>query len=209
MSDEILSKRQSNWNNKHDGIANAAAKLFTTHGYEGVNMDQVASAAKVSKATVYRHFDSKDDLYVHIIERLCDQADQRILPIDFDQPVAALTMMGMAYFRRFSHPQIRALTQTVSSSSRNFPMVGDLFWRTGPGFGFDVIKKILAKLKQNCPHISVDVELAAWMFFGAITGRQLIEMICHKNELIDETIMLSRAETIVDVFLKGIGYDPT
>jgi TetR/AcrR family transcriptional regulator len=48
-------------------IMDAAARLFSSLGYEGVSMRQIAEEAGVSKANIYHHFSSKEALYLAII----------------------------------------------------------------------------------------------------------------------------------------------
>jgi AcrR family transcriptional regulator len=43
-------------------ILQAAYELFSTRGIRAVGIDEVIERAGVAKATLYRHFDSKDDL---------------------------------------------------------------------------------------------------------------------------------------------------
>jgi len=46
----------------------AAEKLFAKRGYDGVSMQQIASDAGVSKANIYHHFKSKDELYLAVLK---------------------------------------------------------------------------------------------------------------------------------------------
>src|SRR5205823_10867316 len=43
--------------------------LFGDRGYEGTTLDDVAAAAGVTKPIVYRHFGSKQGLYLALLER--------------------------------------------------------------------------------------------------------------------------------------------
>ena len=45
-----------------------AAELFLTDGFGPVGLDQVIDAAGVTKTTFYKHFESKDDLILAVIE---------------------------------------------------------------------------------------------------------------------------------------------
>lgn len=45
-----------------------AQDLFTTEGYHHVSMDDIAARANVSKPVLYRHFPSKLDLYLAIVD---------------------------------------------------------------------------------------------------------------------------------------------
>jgi len=51
-------------------IIEAAAELMRTRGFEKMTVDDVAAAAGVGKATVYRRWPSKEDLAVAAMERL-------------------------------------------------------------------------------------------------------------------------------------------
>jgi len=51
-------------------ILEAAATVFAERGYDGSTVDDVAAAAGVSKLIVYRHFNSKRELYLAILEQL-------------------------------------------------------------------------------------------------------------------------------------------
>lgn len=51
-------------------ILDAAEHLFYEQGVEHTSMDQIAVQAKVSKRTVYNHFDTKDALFHAIIARM-------------------------------------------------------------------------------------------------------------------------------------------
>jgi AcrR family transcriptional regulator len=50
-------------------IVEAAGRLFGERGYEGTRLDDIASAAGVTKPILYRHFDSKRGLYVALLAR--------------------------------------------------------------------------------------------------------------------------------------------
>jgi AcrR family transcriptional regulator len=51
-----------------DRIFEAAKKLFYKFGVRGVSVDQIAAEADTTKVTLYRVFDSKDDLLVKVLE---------------------------------------------------------------------------------------------------------------------------------------------
>ena len=50
-------------------IVEAAGRLFGERGYEATRLDDVAAAAGVTKPILYRHFDSKGELYLALLER--------------------------------------------------------------------------------------------------------------------------------------------
>lgn len=50
-------------------ILDVAAELFVTYGVAAVNMNQIATAAGCSRATLYRYFASRSELHIAYVER--------------------------------------------------------------------------------------------------------------------------------------------
>ena len=65
---------------KAEAILDAASQLFREHGYGAVSMDQIAREAGVSKATVYAHFVSKDQLFAAMIHNACRVYAEGLVP---------------------------------------------------------------------------------------------------------------------------------
>lgn len=51
---------------KRKAIIKAAIKEFYNKGFNGSSMDSISTIAKVSKATVYKHFKNKEELFLHL-----------------------------------------------------------------------------------------------------------------------------------------------
>ncbi|MEW6313015.1 MAG: TetR/AcrR family transcriptional regulator [Pseudomonadota bacterium] len=55
-------------------ILAAAAQLFAQSGFDAVSINAIAELAGVSKANVFHHFSSKDDLYLAVLRAACTQS---------------------------------------------------------------------------------------------------------------------------------------
>ncbi len=55
--------------NARDRILTSAYELFARHGVRAVGVDEVIKRADVAKATLYRHFASKDDLVLAFLQQ--------------------------------------------------------------------------------------------------------------------------------------------
>jgi len=51
-------------------IIEVATVLFSSHSYEKVTMSMVSSACEITEPALYRHFDSKENLYVEVLQSL-------------------------------------------------------------------------------------------------------------------------------------------
>ncbi|HJW82200.1 MAG TPA: TetR/AcrR family transcriptional regulator [Acidiferrobacterales bacterium] len=56
----------------------AAESLFAEHGFDAVSMSAIGEAAGVSKANVFHHFTSKNELYVAVLRNACKAAVQHL-----------------------------------------------------------------------------------------------------------------------------------
>jgi len=60
-----------------DRIVDAAIKAFRARSYNEVTVSDIAEAAHIAKGSMYRYFESKEDLLTAAIERLLDQTAAR------------------------------------------------------------------------------------------------------------------------------------
>lgn len=57
-------------------ILAAAATLFSEQGYDAVSISTIAERAGVSKANVFHHFTSKDELYFAVVREACRDTER-------------------------------------------------------------------------------------------------------------------------------------
>lgn len=107
-----------------DAIADAAISLFLARGFDEVPVNDIATAADVSKPTLFRYFATKEDLVLH---RFADHNGEaarvvRDRPAGVT-PVAALHDHFRAGLNRFEpvtglndHPQVVAFHRLVFST---------------------------------------------------------------------------------------------
>lgn len=72
-------------------ILDAAQRTFVEYGYHGALMDTIAERAEVTKPILYRHFPSKLDLLLAILNRAGEELRDALLrpaPEDMDWPTA-------------------------------------------------------------------------------------------------------------------------
>src|SRR6516225_1711188 len=78
------------------GIVEAAVPLFARKGFAGTTTKEIAEAARVSEALVFKHFPSKAALYEEIVRMGCqgDPALERIAQLE----ASTATLMNMVFF---------------------------------------------------------------------------------------------------------------
>ncbi len=54
-------------------IAKTFERHVESHGYDKTTLDEIARELKISKKTIYVHFDGKRDIYAHVVARQAQQ----------------------------------------------------------------------------------------------------------------------------------------
>jgi AcrR family transcriptional regulator len=102
-------------------IQATALELFAEHGYEKTSLREIAERLHVTKAALYYHFHSKEDIVVSLFDGLIAEIDATITWLR-DQPRTAETRRELVQrYARLAHdspPGMRRLLQDVRSSMR-------------------------------------------------------------------------------------------
>jgi AcrR family transcriptional regulator len=56
---------------RREQILAAATEAFARSGFAATSLDDIAAQAGISRVILYRHFDSKSDLYRAVLDRVC------------------------------------------------------------------------------------------------------------------------------------------
>ena len=86
------------WNRKQDSsvkrniILDAAEQVFSHKDYHDALLDEIATVAGISKATLYLYFENKIDLFISVAERKLWQLSEVIQKVttDYADPVATI-----------------------------------------------------------------------------------------------------------------------
>ena len=131
-------------------IEDAATHLFAEHGYVATTIDDIVAGAGVTKPMLYRHFESKQDLVMTLLERHRDELaaaalDALLESADraFDERLDAMLEAWFGYVE--AHPFVRLLLHDSSGDREVEALVEDLHDRQRAA---DV-----ALLREFAPHI--------------------------------------------------------
>lgn len=93
---------------RREGILDAAARVFADRGYAETEVQQVADALGVGKATVYRHFPTKEALFLAALDARMAALDARMVEIrEGSDPLDAIVRGIGAYLAFFDeHPEV-------------------------------------------------------------------------------------------------------
>ncbi|MFE9202461.1 TetR/AcrR family transcriptional regulator [Micromonospora sp. NPDC007230] len=71
---------------RREQILAAATEAFARSGFAATGLDEIATEAGITRVILYRHFDSKTDLYQAVLDRMCARLDAHV-----EEPVGGFT----------------------------------------------------------------------------------------------------------------------
>ena len=87
---------------RRESILHSANIVFGQRGYDTVRIDDVAAAAGISKALIYEHFRSKQELYSELMNRAALDMLDRIVAAGSSQEAMGVTRLEMGAVAGFS-----------------------------------------------------------------------------------------------------------
>ena len=159
---------QPNRPEKTAAILDGAMQVFLEQGYAGTTMDKVASAAGVSKPTVYNHFQDKEALFNALMEKLVIEKEWAKCPLDLQNFSSEPTNIVL---KRIANEVL----DNCNSSSEQITFVRLVIGESGRfpelsrSFVANMDKSILGALTEYFASLNVPTpDVAARMFMGTI-----------------------------------------
>ena len=192
-----LSKRQA--------ILDAARGMFTTQGFDGASMDQIAAAAGVSKLTVYSHFGDKETLFAAVVKSYCEsQLPDALFDAAPETPLRErLLEIARAFFAMICASEAIAGHRILCSPQIAGSSLPRLFWESGPrrvqaGFAALLERRIAAR------ELAIDdVPRAASQFFTLLKGEPHAQLVFGCCDAADPAAVDAHLAASVDLFLRA------
>lgn len=81
---------------RREQILDAATRAFARTGFAATSLDDVAAEAGVTHVILYRHFDSKTDLYRAVLDGVVTRLADTLGTDDYDEGTVAVLLRGAA-----------------------------------------------------------------------------------------------------------------
>ena len=183
-------------------LTDAAADLFLEKGYDQTSLEDVAVAAAVSSATLYKHFPTKAALFGGIMEHLWETGpDSPADPPEQGDPRTALAAIGSDYAALLGQPRTVALFRVIIAEAVRFPELGKNLYERGKKPYLDRLNGYLAgEVARGRLEID-DVALASRQFLGMINDIVFWPRLLIVDLQVDEDEVRKVVASAVDVFL--------
>jgi len=187
-----------------DQILLVAASVFARHGYRNTDVQVIADELGIGKATIYRKFPTKQELFLAAVdrgmERLSEHLDQTRQAAGGLEPLERLKMMVRAYFKFFqNNPDLVELFFQERAEFRDRPQMTyfrhrDKNMEKGKAF----LQELVASGKIR--HLSVEALLD--VLSQTMYGTLFVHFLSRSNKTLDQ-----RADDVIEVFVDGLRLD--
>jgi AcrR family transcriptional regulator len=189
-------------------IVEAASELFTELGFQATTLDKVAQRAKISKLSIYRHYENKEALFSAAIVAGCKQlfAPQALAEgVDGsveDQLMAAGTLL----LRTLLRPDVSSVEAMVMADKTNQKSLSKLHYEAGPAHVIARIEALLRQLHAKTLLYVPDPLQSARLFAALFKGSDLL-IIARFDEARaeDDNEIESYCRSAVEMFIAAHG----
>jgi TetR/AcrR family transcriptional regulator, mexJK operon transcriptional repressor len=185
---------------KRAAIVEAATRVFLERGYVGTSMDQVATAAAVSKQTVYKHFADKKTLFDHVMratsEPMHAAVHEAVGSTGTGNLETDLRAYGEALLAQVVAPDVVRLRRIILAEADRFPDLAAGWHAQGPAKTVDDLAvRLGAALDLPDPHRAA--EHLMWL----LIADPLVRSMFVPGATLTRTEITRRADAAVTAFL--------
>ncbi|NPE56609.1 TetR/AcrR family transcriptional regulator [Dickeya dadantii] len=156
-------------------IVDAASELFVELGFQATTMDKVAQRAKISKLSIYRHFENKEALFSAAIAAHCHQfAPQALIESVGGSAEDQLIAVGSSLLRTLLSPDVRSVEAMIMADKTNQKSLSKLHYEAGAAYVIAQIEALLRQLHAKAVLNVPDPLRSARLFGALIKGSDLL-----------------------------------
>ncbi len=204
MEDQKLPRREREKLRQRQEMLATGLDLFSRKGYHNVSMQEIAEKAEFAIGTIYKFFQSKEELYKALVLELCDEFEDSIMRA-IEQPQDEVEKL---------RSYVRAKTEVVR---RNLPFIR-LYLAESRGASFNLKAGLDDEIRQR---YYISIENIAAIFASGIKNQRFQKiadpyyLAVALASVIDASLLLwldaperhpypEDPDAILDIFFKGL-----
>ena len=201
--------RDSRARQTRERIRAAALRLFLQQGYQATSMDAIRVAAEIaSKETLYRHYPSKEKLFIDVMGHLTMEQPEFFAmvvalpePRDLSSLRQALTTLANEILALMRQPDYLPLMRILIAETARFPELGPLFFATVPQRGLGIITDLLRGAREHEVIAEAEYQVVARALLGGLLTYAAPGLLVVGGETFAP---LDRADALVEIMLRAV-----
>jgi AcrR family transcriptional regulator len=170
-------------------------------------MDKVAKRAKISKLSIYRHFENKEALFSAAIAARCHQfAPEALFDGVNGSAEDQLMAVGSSLLRTFLNPEVRGVEAMIMADKTNQKSLSKLQYEAGPAYVIAQIEALLRQLHAKAFLNVPDPLQSARLFAALFKGSDLLNIVrFDETSAEDDNEIESYCRSAVAMFIAAHG----
>ena len=166
-------------------IIDRAREVFATQSYARVGTADLAKAAGISEPALYRHFESKKDLFVATLRA----TGPRLLKVweeiscDYEDPIETLWAIGVYYYDHLDSHSANMKLQFRALSEADDPEIRAALHETFEAFVEFVADTLDEGKARGVVRAEIDERMVAWQFLGIGMTLDLMHLLGFSGEM--------------------------
>ncbi|MFN6962351.1 MAG: TetR/AcrR family transcriptional regulator [Pyrinomonadaceae bacterium] len=197
---------------RREHILEAAVNLFARHGFSGTTTKEIARAAGVSEAMVFRHFETKEALYGAIIDRQVCQSGASKFPWEDDSELKKAIETGddHTFFYRIGvralekHQRDVEFMRLLFFSALEEHELAERFFNEFVATVYDFIGRYIKRRQAEGAMRDVKPKVAVRAFVGMLIHHSLNNILWDKNRRLLKISNEEAARNFAEILLRGI-----
>lgn len=155
---------------KQTALLDAARSAFLARGFARSSVNTIAKDAGISIATLYKYFDTKEDLFGAVIGRSWAElrSDLDLQKLNVLPPAEALCLIGDEYAELLGRENVRELFRVIIAEAVQFPELGEKLYEHGKEAFLEKVEQYLKRRIESGELSIDDSALATRQFLGLI-----------------------------------------
>src|SRR5437588_2365153 len=191
-------------------LRGAAHRLFLQQGYQATSIDAILAEAGISsKETFYRHYVSKEALFVDVLSHLTMEQpgfSEKLaaLPIPYDLQSLRLALLQLSHeiLSMMCQPGYLPLVRMIIAEAPRFPQLGTLFFSTVTQRGLSIITALLQSPRDQQIIADVDFDAVARMLLGGLLSYVITGLIFAEELL--QPPPYDRADALIEIIMRAL-----
>lgn len=185
-------------------LLDVALRLFMERGYDGVSMQDIATAANMTKGSPYYHFKGKEDLFLQAMRLSVVQMNERLLQrLEMGETLQQKLVSGLAEVLLHSDPGMIRLLEDL----RLFCRDGEIELLPEEELPPTVMRTAYRRIFEDVrEEIRIDSEMAAETLMALQLGMLNMRLLDPAGSPLPTTSeeVWQSAEQTVSIFLHGV-----
>jgi len=196
---------------RREQILKTAVDLFSKHGFRGTTTKEIARAAGVSEAMVFKHFATKDELYGAILDNKACQGEMQF-------SLREDSVIGKAMEERDDHAVFYNLALNAMNKQQSDPGfmrllffsaleehdLAERFFKEFVTRVYEFIGSYIEKRQKEGAMRKIEPRIAVRAFLGMMIHQSLNNILWDKKRTVLDITNETAAKNFADILLHGV-----